>query len=52
MRRDELLAKVVYVLIIAFILGVMGLGVYVLIKYGGKPINEIPAWAVWFFLRR
>lgn len=51
MSRDELLAKAVYVLIIALILGVTGLGVYVQIEYGGKPITEIPAWAVRFLLR-
>lgn len=54
MNRDELLAllvKAVYVLIIALILGVIGLGVYAQIEYGGKPINEIPAWALRFLLR-
>ena len=52
MSRDELLAKAVYVLIIALAVGAIGLGIYILIEYGGKPINEIPAWAAWFFLRR
>lgn len=52
MSRDELLARAVYALIIALVVGVLVLSLYVLITYGGKPINEIPAWAVWFFLRR
>jgi len=41
------LAKVILVL---FIVAVLGFGVYVLVTYGGKPITEIPSWAVPFFL--
>ena len=52
MSRDELIAWAVYVLFILLTVGVIGLSLYVLITYGGKPITEIPAWAAWFFLRR
>ena len=52
MSRDELIARAVYGLVIALVVGVIVLSLYVLITYGGKPITEIPAWAAWFFLRR
>lgn len=42
--------KLVKVLCILFIVAVLGFGVYVLVTYGGKPITEIPSWAVPFFL--
>ena len=51
MNRHEFLAKAIYVLIIALVVGVIGLDVYVQIEYGGKPISEIPAWALRFLLR-
>lgn len=42
--------KIVKVLVFLFIVAVLGFGVYVLATYGGKPITEIPSWAVPFFL--
>lgn len=45
---DKLIMALMWILIIVAI----GFGVYVLITYGGKPITEIPSWAVWFFLKR
>ena len=42
--------KLVNVILVLFIVAVLGFGVYVLVKYGGKPITEIPSWAVPFFL--
>lgn len=45
---DKLIMALMWLLII----GVIGFGAYVLITYGGKPITEIPSWAVWFFLKR
>ena len=42
--------KLVKVIIVLFIVAALGLGVYVLVEYGSKPITEIPSWAVPFFL--
>lgn len=42
--------KLATVLFVLFIVAVLGFGVYVLATYGGKPITEIPSWAVPFFL--
>jgi cytosine/uracil/thiamine/allantoin permease len=44
------LAKVLLVLQFLFIVAILGLVIYVYVKYGGKPITEIPSWAVPFFL--
>lgn len=41
--------KLVKALFILFIVAVLGFGVYVLVTYGGKPITEIPSWALPFF---
>lgn len=42
--------KLVKALIFLFFVAVIGFGVYVWATYGGKPITEIPSWAVPFFL--
>ena len=42
--------KLVIALCIIFVVAVLGFGVYVWVTYGGKPITEIPSWAVPFFL--
>jgi len=42
--------KIVTALFVLFIVAVLGFGIYVFVKYGGKPITEIPSWAVPFFL--
>lgn len=28
-----------------------GWSVYAFVKYGGKPISEIPGWALWYMFR-
>lgn len=45
------MGKFLMVLIWAVIIAVIALGIYALIAYGGKPITEIPSWAVWFFIK-
>lgn len=46
------MSKIIMILMWVFIIGIIGFWVYVLITYGGKPITEIPAWAVLFFTKR
>lgn len=46
--KENWLLVLLWVLVIAII----SFGVFVLAKYGGKPITEIPSWAVPFFLVR
>ena len=40
MKKRNIALALVCVLIIAF-------WVYALVTYGGKPITEVPTWAVW-----
>lgn len=42
--------KLVKAILVLFIVGILCFVVYVLVTYSGKPITEIPAWAVPFFL--
>lgn len=46
--------KVWIALIVMIILGLIGIGfiVYVYATYGGKPVSEIPAWVLPFFIGR
>lgn len=39
------------VLIIAFAVACIAFALITYIKYGGKPITEIPSWAVGFFVK-
>lgn len=41
MKKRIIALAFVCVLVVAF-------WVYLLITYAGKPITEIPAWAIWF----
>ena len=36
------------VLLIAFCLICIGWSIYAFVKYGNKPISEVPSWALWF----
>ena len=40
------------VIIWAFIIAIVVFSVHVFVKYGNKPITEIPSWAVPFFFGR
>lgn len=46
------LDKIITALLVLFVIGLLCFGAYVLLTYGGKPITEIPSWAVWFFIRK
>lgn len=50
MRKERIIEKLITAILIIFIIGVIGFGIYVLAAYGGKPITEIPSWVVPFFL--
>ena len=43
--------KIVVAVMLLLILVVTVLGICVNVKYGNKPISEIPAWAVRFFIK-
>lgn len=44
--------KLLMVLLWLFIIAIIGLWLYVLITYGGKPITEVPSWAAWFLFAK
>ena len=44
--------KIVAVAIVLIALIGLGFAIFVHVKYGGKPITEVPAWAVKFFIKR
>lgn len=49
-KMNNLAVKIFLILVAAIVLGVVALTIYVFIVYGGKPITEIPSWAVWFMM--
>ena len=44
-----LMIAIVVVGIVALIC--VGWSIYAFVKYGNKPITEIPSWALWFMFR-
>lgn len=51
LNTDDLVAILVIAFVfigVAFALICAGWSVYAFVKYGDKPITEIPAWALWF----
>lgn len=48
-EKGEKMDKLVKVLIFLFIVVVLGVGIYVWVTYGDKPITEVPSWVVPFF---
>lgn len=47
-KRKGNLQVILYLLILAIIIGLCALSFTACIKYGNKPITEIPAWALLF----
>ena len=48
---DKLRTVIYYFVVISLcilLITFIGMEIYVWISYGGKPINEIPTWALWF----
>ncbi len=53
-RKETIISVLVWalwVLVILIGLSILALEVYVWITYGGKPIGEIPSWALWFMFK-
>jgi hypothetical protein len=45
----KLLTVLMGIVVISFAAFIIGLNIYLLITYGGKPSDEIPAWVLWFW---
>ena len=50
--KDLIRAYVNLIILGIIVVGIIGLGAYILIVYGGKPLSELPAWVIPFFLHR
>ena len=46
---EKTLTVLMWVVVISIIAFIIGLNIYILVKYGGKPSAEIPAWVLWFW---
>ena len=53
-RKDEIISKLLIILLtivtILILGGFIALSIYVYVTYGGKPITEVPSWALPWFL--
>lgn len=47
-RISKLPKYILFALLTLIIIAYVGIEIYVWVTYGGKPIDEIPAWALWF----
>ena len=51
-RMKKHAEKIVIAVILLLTLVGIGFAIFVHVKYGGKPITEVPSWAVRFFMNR
>lgn len=49
---DSIIGWIFIILMILVVIGLIALNIYGLIKYGDKPINEIPWWLWWLNMGR
>lgn len=40
----------IHAFFIVLILALIVFEVFIFVKYGGKPVNEVPSWVHWFML--
>ena len=45
---SDIYGVLILVLSVSFLIGFLGFYITILIKYGGKPLSEIPAWVAFF----
>lgn len=43
---------IILILLTVSIVALCVIHIWVLATYGGKPVSEVPAWALWFFTNR
>lgn len=46
---EKLITVLLWGIAIAFVAFIIGINIYILVKYGGKPIDEVPSWVLWFW---
>lgn len=46
---DKLATVFMWLIVISIVAFIIGINLYVLIRYGGKPIDEVPSWVLWFW---
>jgi len=47
-KKTTILYLVVAIVLGLILLTLVGANIYFWIKYGNKPVSEIPAWVFWF----
>lgn len=47
LKLETFIWAVILTLLVAVVVGFIGLEIFVWIVYGGKPVEEIPFWALW-----
>lgn len=47
--KDKNIPTLLMILMWLMILGAIAFGIVALVKYGNKPITEVPMWALWMF---
>ena len=47
-KTDRKLTIVFFIISLIIALAYIGFSTYLWVTYGGKPLNELPAWVIWF----
>lgn len=49
-KNKNFLSYIIFGILGALLLGFLGLNIYLMIKYGNAPREEVPNWVWWWFL--
>ncbi len=47
-RLKNIFIYIMFTIVVLLVTSLVIIEIKVWVNYGGKPINEIPAWALWF----
>jgi hypothetical protein len=46
--KEKLLFSLIIFVVASIFISLISIEIYCWITYGGKPVSEVPAWALWF----
>ena len=51
-NHEKYIVTLIYGLGVAFVCGLVGFYIYIWVRYGNLPPDEVPSWVHWLMLRR
>ena len=47
-KLGNIIAYIIAIMLVAIVLGLIGLEIYVWVRFANVPVNELPAWVLFF----